>query len=440
MKNSSEPSYKYIIPLLQALLLSGLYLTGIYSYLLFHSIAEVFSVVIGFSIFALIWNSRQYLENDYFLFIGIAYLFVSGLDLVHALAYKGMGVFAGYDANLPTQLWIAARYLQSISLLASFIFLRRKLDVYPALSGYAVIAAILIWSIFVGLFPDCFMEGTGLTWFKKISEYVISTILIASIGLLIKNRKMFDENVLGLLIVSLVLTAGSELALTFYSSVYGLSNLIGHFFKIAAIYFIYKAIVVTGIKKPHDVLYRELRESESELKEALEKMEILAVTDSLTGLYNRRHFFHLAGHEFQRSRRYHHPLSAFMIDIDHFKNVNDTYGHAVGDEVLQKVAECLRRELRKVDIACRYGGEEFSALLPESSLSVVCMVAERLRKSISMISLETNNGEVKITASIGVAAVENGNEFMTLESLLNLSDAALYKAKESGRDRVCRNI
>src|SRR5512137_1500118 len=96
-------------------ILFGVFLTSLYSYILFHSLTEIFSIVIGCSIFILAWNSRRRLDNDFLLFLGIAYLFVSGLDLIHTLAYKGMGVFPGYDTNLSTQLWIVARYIQALS-------------------------------------------------------------------------------------------------------------------------------------------------------------------------------------------------------------------------------------------------------------------------------------------------------------------------------------
>jgi hypothetical protein len=106
-----------------ALVLLGLYLTSLYNYLLFHSLAEVFAIVVACGVFMVAWNSRRFLDNNYLLFIGIAYLFVAGLDLLHTLAYKGMGVFPDYDANLPTQLWIASRYIQSFSLLIAPLFL-----------------------------------------------------------------------------------------------------------------------------------------------------------------------------------------------------------------------------------------------------------------------------------------------------------------------------
>ncbi len=198
-------------------ILFGLYLTSLYSYLLFHSLAEIFSIIIACGIFMIAWNSRRFLDNHYLLFIGIAYLFVGGLDLLHTLSYKGMGVFSGYDANLPTQLWIAARYLQSISLLLAPLWIGRKLKINSMLLAYGVVVALLLLAIFPWrIFPDCFMEGRGLTPFKKISEYIISLILMTAIILLIQRRKEFDPIVFRLLSGAILTTIAAELAFTFY--------------------------------------------------------------------------------------------------------------------------------------------------------------------------------------------------------------------------------
>ncbi len=121
-----ETFFKGMPLVFKGAVLFGLFLTSLYSYILFHSLAEIFSIVIGCSIFILAWNSRRRLDNDSLLFLGIAYLCVSGLDLIHTLAYKGMGVFPGYDANLPTQVWIAARYVQALSMLILPVFLRQN--------------------------------------------------------------------------------------------------------------------------------------------------------------------------------------------------------------------------------------------------------------------------------------------------------------------------
>jgi PAS domain S-box-containing protein len=257
---------KYVYILTAILIFIGLYLTSLYSYLLFHSLAEIFSIVVACGIFVIAWNSRQFFKNNYFLFIGIAYLFVGGLDLIHTLAYTGMGVFKGYETNLPTQLWIAARYMQSISLLIAPLLFRRKLRVNLVFTGYALAISIFLLSIFYwNSFPICFIEGVGLTPFKKISEYIISLILSGSIILLLKNRREFERGVLQWLVLSILFTIASEMAFTIYTDPYGLSNLIGHFFKIISFYLIYEAIIETGLKRPYDLLSRDLRQREEAL-------------------------------------------------------------------------------------------------------------------------------------------------------------------------------
>jgi diguanylate cyclase (GGDEF)-like protein len=160
----------------------------------------------------------------------------------------------------------------------------------------------------------------------------------------------------------------------------------------------------------------------------------LAITDSLTGLYNRRHFFELADNELQRARRYRRFLSAIMLDIDHFKQVNDTHGHAVGDHVLKEVADCCRQTMRKEDVLGRYGGDEFAIMLPESNLVATCQVAERLRQRIAQKPIDTEVGPVTVTVSLGVSTLDD--ECSNPETLLANADQALYVAKRSGRNRV----
>ena len=219
------------------LVLFGLYFAGLYSYLLFHSLVEIFSIVVACAIFIVTWNVRRLLQNNYFLFIGIAYLFIGGIDLVHTLAYKGMGVFSGYGPNLPTQLWIIARYMESITLLLAPWFVHRKIKPALMFGVYALVTAVFLGAVFhKHLFLDCFVEGVGLTPFKKISEYVISMVLLCAMASLYQKRKDFDRAVFRLLATSIILTIGAELAFTFYVSVYGLSNLIGHFLKLISFY------------------------------------------------------------------------------------------------------------------------------------------------------------------------------------------------------------
>jgi PAS domain S-box-containing protein len=251
------------------LILLGLYLSSLYNYLLFHSLTEIFSIVVAWTIFILAWNSRRIIDNNYLLFIGIAFLFIGGLDLVHMLGYKGMGIFHGYAANLPTQLWIAARYMESLSFFIAPMFLTRRLRADLALIVYALVTALVLGLVFYWhIFPTCFVEGVGLTPFKKISEYIISIILIGAITFLFQKRKEFDEKVFRLLVAAMVITIAAELAFTFYISAYGFSNLVGHYFKIISFYLIYKAIIETGLTKPYNLLFRNLKQNEEALRES----------------------------------------------------------------------------------------------------------------------------------------------------------------------------
>jgi diguanylate cyclase (GGDEF)-like protein/PAS domain S-box-containing protein len=160
----------------------------------------------------------------------------------------------------------------------------------------------------------------------------------------------------------------------------------------------------------------------------------LAITDDLTGFYNRRGLFELGRREVERSLRFNHELSAIMVDIDHYKRVNDAHGHSVGDEVLRQLSARWRETLRGIDIIGRYGGEEFLVLLPESDLSTAKQVAERMRLRVTNIPMSTTAGEVRITVSLGVATLKG--EIMSLEELIADADKALYEAKETGRNRV----
>lgn len=267
-------SNQYVHILVGLLIFIGLYLTSLYNYLLFHSVAEIFSIVVICGVFLIFWNTRHLVDNGYLLFISIAYLFIAGIDLLHTLAYKGMGVFPEYGANLPTQLWIAARYVESITLLIAPLWLFRRAKPNVTFAGYAVLITVLLGAIFYwGIFPDCYIEGAGLTPFKKISEYIISLILLTSIWMLWRYRQKFDPSVYRLLVWAIILTAGGELAFTFYVSVYGLSNLIGHFFKIASFYLIYRALIQVGLTQPYDLLFKELKQRENMLQEYSERLE-----------------------------------------------------------------------------------------------------------------------------------------------------------------------
>lgn len=167
-----------------------------------------------------------------------------------------------------------------------------------------------------------------------------------------------------------------------------------------------------------------------------EEVRHLARTDPLTGLYNRRHFFELAQRELERVRRAQGTMAIIMLDVDHFKQVNDAFGHQTGDLALQGVADLLRASLRAADVSARFGGEEIVILLPDTNLARATAVAERLRSSLARMRFNTERGEVAITASFGVTAIEAEQLSVSLDALIARADEACYTAKETGRDRV----
>jgi diguanylate cyclase (GGDEF)-like protein len=165
----------------------------------------------------------------------------------------------------------------------------------------------------------------------------------------------------------------------------------------------------------------------------LQETQTQAITDALTGLHNRRGLYQTGEFEFLRARRIHRPFSILMFDIDHFKKINDTYGHAVGDQILQQLALRCAKTSRATDLLGRYGGEEFIILLTETNLEAAKLIGERLRQSIMSTPFSTDSGELVVTASIGVT---ESNPADTLNTLIERADAALYQAKHAGRNRV----
>ncbi len=164
------------------------------------------------------------------------------------------------------------------------------------------------------------------------------------------------------------------------------------------------------------------------------ELQDLALTDGLTKLYTRRHFFELAFEEFYRARRYGHPLSVLMLDLDHFKMINDTFGHLAGDTVLEKTAEICKTVLRAHDIIGRYGGEEFVILLVETDLNSARNVAERVNQLLANTPIQTDKGAIHLTISGGVSG-DNVEELNLIE-MIELADQALYVAKEAGRNNI----
>lgn len=255
------------------LLVMGIfYLLSTYNYLLFHFLAEIARIIVAAGVFLIAWNSRRLVDNNYYLFLGIGYLFTAGLDLLHTLAYKGMGVFPE-EANLAAQLWIAARYLESFTLLVAPVVVFN----YPNISARSLIVAYFgIFTLFLSsifwwsIFPICYVEGVGLTPFKVSSEFVISGILASALLYMYHQRRCFEPQILSWLVQSLIFAIISEIFFSLYGEIYSLTTFLGHYCKIISFYLIYKALIQSTLERPYQNIFREMT-SEIEQRKLTEK-------------------------------------------------------------------------------------------------------------------------------------------------------------------------
>ncbi len=193
-----------------------------------------------------------------------------------------------------------------------------------------------------------------------------------------------------------------------------------------------KSITACPQGKQRCPIYEEV----SALREDVERLSTQVRTDHLTGLNNKQHLVISLENEMERTRRSSQPTTIMLIDADHFKSVNDTHGHVIGDKVLENLSDIIRRSIRKIDIPCRFGGEEFCVILPSTSSLVGYQVAERLRKMVEESSLSLESGEqLNITVSIGISTYTYSNQ-ISQEKFISLCDEQLYTAKRSGRNQV----
>ncbi len=196
---------------------------------------------------------------------------------------------------------------------------------------------------------------------------------------------------------------------------------------------------VTKPYSPRELLARvraqlRVKERRDDLASRNAKLQEIAIRDSLTGLFNRGYFDGRLRIELERAKRYHHSLSLLIMDLDHFKAINDQYGHTGGDQVLRAVARIVRGAVRRVDVAARYGGEEFVVILPETSSEEARALTDRLRRKIKESVMQLGEARFTVTMSGGVATLDASRN--DPEALLRAADRALYEAKRSGRDRI----
>lgn len=391
------------------------------NYLLFHTMAEGFAIIVAALIYVLGTRTYRHSGNNFLLFLGNAYFFVAVLDFFHLITYKGVGVLPGYGPNTPTQLWIAGRYVEGLSLFLAPLFGRRKVSRTILFLVYTVAACFLLASImWLRIFPVCYVDGKGLTTFKVASEYTISLTLLGAIIQLYFQHKETNHSLYMIMMAAMISTILSELSFTLYVDVYGVMNFVGHIFKIISYYLVYWGVVLRGLEAPYDMIFEEL--------------QARVLSDSLTGLYNRQGFAELARKELARAQRKGTVLGVLLMDIDNFKKVNDRYGHLVGDRVLKHFASIVRESIRETDVACRWGGDEFVVLASEVDQSKLDSVRQRIRRAAQEW---TASDEItrELGLSIGSALWEPGCP-EDIDALLSEADRKMYLDKKAKEYRI----
>lgn len=232
------------------------------NYLFFHTVVEGFAVLVSLLIYILATGTFKHAENTFLFFVGHGYLFVAIIDFAHLLTYSGMNIFPGYTADTPTQLWVAGRLLEAVTLFTASFFINRPFATKRVIGIYSLVTASLLLSIMVFRnFPSCFIPGTGLTVFKNLSEYLICLILLLGMHRIKLAGDGLAKPMHKTILKAMLLTVLAELCFTLYNDVYGAMNFWGHLLKVGSYLAVYQGIVWQGLEEPFELISMKLRKS-----------------------------------------------------------------------------------------------------------------------------------------------------------------------------------
>lgn len=332
---------------------------------------------------------KQILISSMFSLVSITFLFLFGIDNIlggnHTLAVVVLSI--------------------SVVIGFNYVHLRRSGNYH--ISSMTIVIVMIFLSIY--LLCTGGTNNTGPLWF-----YIIPSLIFYILGL---RRGLVTLSLLLSFVAILLYFPGHPLLLASYSTDY-INRFLASLFSVSVIAWAYEYSREDGRR---------------ELLNLSNKLDELSRRDELTGLSNRRDMMERLEREVGRYERNNHPFAVIMADVDHFKNVNDTYGHVCGDHMLRLIAKTLTSNVQKRDSVSRWGGEEILILLPETDLHEAEGIAERLRKEVEQLCLTSDKGDVRVTLSMGVAQyLPEG----TTKDLINSADKYLYKAKDAGRNRV----
>ena len=423
----------FVVGALTVLVAGGASLPGLQffekssDYLPLHTGLEFISMAVAFMVVGLGWNLRRQAGNSHGIVLAATFLSVALLDFAHTLSFDGMpDVFGPSGTEKAINFWLVGRAIAAFGLVAVVLLPVRTWPPRRCVATMAAAVAVAIASWWIGFFhvawlPRTFVAGQGLTPFKVDTEYALAAIyFIVALVLIGRGAQRRDVNLYWLAAGSWVLGL-SELFFTLYGHVTDLFNLLGHVYKAAAYLMLYRALFVAGVLAPH----RFLRQKETELK-------YLAQHDSLTGLPNRLLLVSRLRQAVDRARRDGGQGAFLFLDLDHFKNVNDSLGHIAGDELLQLVAARLQSRLRDTDLLARMGGDEFVVLLERiSETGVAARLAQALIEALKEVFVLSGGQEVYIGTSVGICVFPDDSE--SVDRIIRNADAALYQAKGAGR-------
>ncbi|WP_159098853.1 bifunctional diguanylate cyclase/phosphodiesterase [Aquabacterium olei] len=401
-----------------------------------HTLTEFGAIAVALLVFAVAWFAQSPGQPGNVVLIGCGFLAVGLIDLGHTMSYKGMPVFVTpADPEKAIHFWLVARYVAAFTLLAAALrerppitsAWRRRAMLLAAFGGSALVYWVNLdrahW------WPRTFIDGQGLTPFKVVAEYGLIVVSgIAAWGFYRHGGARGGSYSNADLCTACLITILSELCFTLYANVNSVFSLLGHLYKIGAYAYIFRAIFVTSVRDPYQRLSVEVQER----REAERRVEFLAYHDVLTQLPNRALARDRLVQAIADARRHHTVVALVFLDLDNFKTINDSLGHARGDALLQAVARSLVENVRESDTVCRQGGDEFLLIL--KGLPDVEAVGPIVSKLLEALSAPIDLDGVSLTtsASAGVAVwPSDGQDF---DALLQCADTAMYRAKEEGRN------
>lgn len=424
---------KIFTGLLLSLISVGLYILSRKNYLIFHSMAEIYGITIAAGIFMVSWNSRRHHENYGLIFLGTAYFFVAIIDFFHTISYKGMGVFTDYSfyAN---QLWIGARMMECLSLLVFVLICRSKIKVsYWALfMSYGLATILVLMSVFFWkIFPICFVEGHGQTIFKIVSENVICLVLLFTAVMLVRSRRFYDPSLFRLIIASIILTLLSELCFIMYTDNYGITNVIGHLFKIGSFYLIYRSVIVNTLERPFDILYQELtinKDALQVLSDSLKQKvdeQVTELIDKDKLLQNQSRLALMGEMIANIAHQWKQPLNSLALNIQ-----IATQRFEMGKLNVEEMKEYESQEMTQVMYMAQTIND-FSDFFSPDKIQCNFDVRKCLDKTIAIINTVYHDNHIKLISDIRddifVFGYDNELVQVILNLLNNAKDALLEK-------------